>query len=159
MLYPKPCPASAISNEVQLDALLRSHPKVMALTSSKHHNARKAAAKAQKKRKDMTLGDDECLVLIDTGSNVNGINVGSVIPQCLPHVRVSEAQKHGDTATTARGGKLAHEGKVDVSVSIDGEVFDIELSNIKTEIPILSVRRMLREKSRVIFEQEGGEIV
>lgn len=47
-----------------------------------------------------------------------------------PHVRESEAQKNGDTATTACGGKLAHEGKVDVSVSMDGEAFDIEFSNI-----------------------------
>ena len=62
---------------------------------------------------------------MDSGSNTNGINVGSVIPQYLPHVQESEAQKNGDTATTACGGKLAYEGKVDVSVAIDGERLDM----------------------------------
>ena len=54
--------------------------------------------------------------------------------------------------------KLAHEGKVDVSVFIVGEMFDIELSGINTEIPILSGRRMVRKKNRVMLEEEGVEI-
>ena len=68
MLDPKPRPTTAISTEVELDAWLKTHPKVMPLTSAKHHSTRKAAAKAQKKLKDMTRGDDECLVLMDSGS-------------------------------------------------------------------------------------------
>lgn len=77
MLDPNPCPTTAISTENELDALLKSHPRVMALTSSKHHSTRNAAATAQKKLKDMTLGNNECLVLMDSGSNVTGINVGA----------------------------------------------------------------------------------
>ena len=46
-----------------------------------------------------------------------------------------------------------------VPVAIDGESIDIECSNIKTEIPILSVRRMVRKKNRVMAEEESGEIV
>ena len=81
MLDPKPRPTTSISAEVELDVLLQFHTKVMALTSSKHHSTRKAAAKAQRKLKDMTLGDDECLVRMDSSSDVNGINAGSDTPQ------------------------------------------------------------------------------
>ena len=87
VLDPKPRPATAISTEVELDALLKYHPKVLALTSPKHHSTRKAAANVQKKLKDVTLCDDKYLVLMDSGSNVNGINVGSAIPRYLPHER------------------------------------------------------------------------
>ena len=46
VLDPKPRPTTAMSTEVELDALLKYHPKVVALTISEHHSTRKAAAKA-----------------------------------------------------------------------------------------------------------------
>ena len=74
-------------------------------------------------------------------------------------MRESEAEKYGDTATAACGGKLAHGGRVDVSVSIGGKIFDMLLSNIETKIPIPSVRRLVRKKKGVMVQEGGGEIV
>ena len=96
VLDPKPRPTAAISTEVELDSLLQSHPTVMALTSWSNDSTRKAAAKARMYLRIIALDDYERLVLMDSGSSVNGIHVGSVIPKYLPHVRESEAQKQKD---------------------------------------------------------------
>ena len=58
---PEPRPTTGISTEVELDALLQAHPKVMARTSSKNHTTRKAGAKAPQKLRNITLDDDGVL--------------------------------------------------------------------------------------------------
>ena len=94
-----------------------------------------------------------------SGSNVNGIKVGSALPQYSPHMHESEAQNNCDTATATCGGKLAHEGRVDVSVSIDGELCHMELSNIENKIPRFSVQRMVRNKRTEFCSRKKAAIL
>ena len=147
-----------IACEKDLEEALQRHPDILAAFSGAQYPTKKSAAKAMKKLHTVKCEDDEILCLMDSGSSLNGINVAKEIPEYLPHCVESEASRRGDSAKCANGTGLKHEGKVKVHVEAGGQEFDIDFCNIKTHMPILSVRRVVKNKNRVLFEDEGGHI-
>ena len=115
-----------------------------------------------KKLQNVQCGDDEdgdeMICLEDSGSNLNGIDVAKVVPEYLPHRVNSEANKRGGDATCASGTVLEPEGQVKVQVEAGGQEFEIGFCYIKTHMPILSVRRMVKNKNRILSEDYGGHI-
>ena len=43
-------------------------------------------------------------------------------------------------------------------VEAGGQSFDLDVCNIKTHMPMLSVRRVVKNENRVLLEDEGGHI-
>ena len=61
-------------------------------------------------------------------------------------------------ATTAGGHELKHKGRCKVNAEIQGIDMPIAFSNIQVDVPILSVRRMVKLGNDVIFTESGGTI-
>ena len=64
----------------------------------------------------------------------------------------------GDVATTAGGHELEHKGRCKVNTVVDGFDVPIAFSNIKVDVPILGVRRMVKLGNGVLVTDSGGTI-
>ena len=64
----------------------------------------------------------------------------------------------GDTATTAGGQKLVNKGRCSVHGMVDNHEFPIAFKDMETELPILSVRKMVKRNNEVKFKNDGGFI-
>ena len=62
----------------------------------------------------------------------------------------------GEIATTAGGHELKNEGRVRVEATVNGESFPIPFQNMQVDVPILSVRKYVRNGWKFGFDEEGG---
>ena len=62
----------------------------------------------------------------------------------------------GDTATTAGGQKLVNKGRCSLHSMVGGHEFPIAFKDMETELPILSVHKMVKRNNGVQFKKDGG---
>ena len=142
-----------VRSERELDSIMKSHPYLAAIP------------KGQQIRKllrtmpvELVCGPDEVLCLVDSGSTINAAWIAKHFPGCVNHVRPTVASQSGDFATTAGGQTLINKGRCLVSATSNGKPFDVAFKDMETELPILSVRKMVRKGNEVRFKKLGGTI-
>ena len=143
-----------VNSEPDLERMLKTKCKIAnlaAAANSKRHDA-------DTKLPDLPLEDDEIWALIDSGSTLNAAWIKKHFPEYIRFIIASKQQMRGDVATTAGGHELKHKGRCKVDTEVDGIDMPIAFSNIKVDVPILSVRRMVKLGNDVIFTESGGTI-
>ena len=106
----------------------------------------------------VTLGNDEVLVLMDSGSTINVAKVRKHFPAYVNHVIPSRGSMNGETATTACGKSLRNNGKCIISGMSDSQKIRIPFQDMDVELPIISVRKCVKSGKDVRFFEEGGEL-
>ena len=108
---------------------------------------------------ELVCGPDETLCLVDSGSTVNAAWIAKHFPAYANRVRPTAASRRGDSATTACGKKLVNKGRCVVHATAQGEEFQVAFKDMETELPILSVRKIVkRDGNDVRFRKGGGQI-
>ena len=143
-----------ISSESDLDALLKTHPHIAAIPNV----ASKLRALMKSMPKELICDVDEVLCLVDSGSTVNAAWIEKHFPGYAALVRQTKASLNGDSATTACGKKLMNKGRCIVKAETQGTEFHVAFKDMETELPILSVRKMVKRNNGVRFHPGGGTI-
>ena len=73
-------------------------------------------------------------------------------------IQSTKASARGDYATTACGKTLYNRGKCIVKGTVDGDEFCVPFKDMDVELPILSVRKIVKRRNSVRFNQRGGTI-
>ena len=73
-------------------------------------------------------------------------------------VQPTEASANGDSAVTACGKRLVNKGRCVVHGSAQGTELNMAFKDMETEVPILSVRKMVKKGNDVKFQKGGGTI-
>lgn len=149
-----------ITSEKDLEAFLREHP-LLASVSGSYFNTKKAAAKAARKLASIHLEEDERLILLDSGSSLDAADIETEFPNYLALVQDSKKDEDDIAATTACGGVVTNKGKVVIAGTIKdkkGESYDFPLpfNNMKVQIPILSLRNVMKRGHTARLNDTGG---
>ena len=107
---------------------------------------------------ELICGMDEVLCLVDSGSTVNAAWISKHFPAYAALVQQTAASLQGDGATTACGRKLLNKGRCVVGATCQGSDFSVAFKDMETDLPILSVRKMIKMGSDVEFHDGGGSI-
>ena len=143
-----------IKTEAELDNFLQTHPQIAALPDDQD----KVRRILRSKPVELECDANEVLCLVDSGSTINAANVEKHFPSYKQFVRETRKSKSGDFARTACGKKLFNRGRCDIRGSADGEEFPVAFKDMKVEMPILSVRKIVKKNNRVCFQDGGGYI-
>ena len=154
LVRPKPDKAEqksyTVLNAEQLDRLLKDKSRISKLASVP---SKKRLQKIKDNLPNIPLEDDEILVLVDSGSTINAADIAAYFPEYVD--RIIESRSN-DEATTAGGHKLANEGRCRIEALVDGHAFPVPFQNMKVDVPILSVRKYVRNGFGFHFEEHGG---
>ena len=82
----------------------------------------------------------------------------SFVSSAAEFVKQTKASRNGDSATTACGKKLMNKGRCIVKATAQGSDFHVAFKDMETELPILSVRKMVQRNNDVRFKPGGGWI-
>ena len=143
-----------VKSEADLDKLLQKCPKLAALPA----NDRKIRKALKSMPAELICGPDETLCLMDSGSTVNAAWIAKHFPAYANLVQSTPASRGGDYATTAGGQKLMNKGRCVVQATAGGLDFSPAFKDMETELPILSVRKIVRQQNDVQFGRQGGTI-
>ena len=143
-----------VKSEADLDKLLQKCPKLAALPA----NDRKIRKALRSMPAELICGPDETLCLMDSGSTVNAAWIEKHFPAYAKLVQSTPASRGGDYATTAGGQKLMNKGRCVVQATAGGMEFSPAFKDMETELPILSVRKIVRQNNDVQFGRRGGTI-
>ena len=144
-----------IRSEDELDQFLATHCRARPQPGSE------AVIRAVLKSRPVELecDEDEVLCLVDSGATINAAWIAKHFPQYVMSVRQTPASERGDGgATTACGKHLRNKGRCVVSASAEGQPLAVAFRDMEVEMPILSVRKMVRRRNDVKFTDEGGTI-
>ena len=97
------------------------------------------------------------LCLVDSGSTINAALVEKHDPQYISNVKDTVKSLRGDHATAAGGAKLYNKGRVTVDGSADNMPFPINFKDMEVELPLLSVRKMVKRGNDVRFVVPGRQ--
>jgi hypothetical protein len=100
----------------------------------------------------------EVLCLVDSGATVNAAWISKHFPAFAKLLRETAASRRGDAAVTANGSKLYEKGSVNVTGKIGNQDAHINFRDMEVELPILSVRKMVKKGNQVLFDEGGGFI-
>ena len=139
-------------SEQDLDFLLRAHPRLAAMPDT-DKKIRKAL---RSKPVELECGADEVLCLVDSGSKINVAWIGKHIPQYVD--LADPASERGDFATTSGGHKFFNKGRCLIKGYVREQSFPVAFKDMEVELPILSVRKIVKKKNDVRFTQKGGTI-
>ena len=142
-----------VRSDKQLDALLQLKSRIAKLAAAPNEARMK---KIKENLPDIPLEEDECLALVDSGSTINAADIEAYFPEYLKLIIASRAQDMGESATTAGGHQLRNEGRCRIEATVDGLDFPIPFQNMKVDVPILSVRKYVRNGLGFHFEENGG---
>ena len=106
----------------------------------------------------LQCGPGEVLCLVDSGSTVNAAWIARHFPAFTSKVQPTPASERGDTATTACGKQLRNKGRVVIPAKVAGKAFPVAFKDMEVEMPILSVRKMVKRRNVVRFADGGGTI-
>ena len=151
---PKLLESFTVKTEQQLDQLLSRHPRLAAIPDTD----KKIRKILRTMPAQLVCGPDEILCLVDSGSTVNAAWIEKHFPAYMNLVRQTKASLRGDSATTAGGHKLVNKGRCVVNATADDQAFPVAFKDMETELPILSVRKMVKRQNDVQFGDEGGFI-
>ena len=146
-----------VNSIAKLEKMLRSKSKVASIANSSKDKAIEYIRKIIPGLPPCTA--DEVWALVDSGSTINAADILEHFPEYAKFIKRSKAQSRGEVATTAGGHELKHEGKCNIAATVDGFDFPIPFSNMKVDIPILSVRKAVKNGNDVTFTDDGGTIV
>ena len=107
---------------------------------------------------ELECDENEVLCLVDSGSTVNAAWISRHFPQYSAMVKPTPSSERGEGATTACGRELLNKGRCVVSGSVQDSPYKIAFKDMEVEIPILSVRKMVRRNNQVKFNNRGGTI-
>ena len=154
VIVPKSTGNHFVKCEKDLDQLLKAHPHIAAIPGS----AKKIRTVLRSMPPELVCEDDEVLCLVDSGSTVNAAWISKHFPQWAHIVRSTPASERGDSATTACGKQLVNKGRVQIKATAQGADFSVAFKDMETELPILSVRKIVKKNNDVRFRQDGGTI-
>ena len=143
-----------IHSERALDELLSRYPHIAAIPGS-HKKIRKILRSMPA---ELVCAEDEVLCLVDSGSTINAAWIEKHFPAYAKLIQKTPASMRGDSATTAGGQKLVNKGRCSVNGMVDNHEFPIAFKDMETELPILSVRKMVKRNNEVKFKKDGGFI-
>ena len=143
----------SIHNEAELRQVMSDHPTFAALPDQK-----KLRKMLRQKPIELECGPDEVLCLVDSGSTVHAAWVEKHFPGYADKVMPTAKSLAGDHATTAGGLKLYNKGRVEISASAGGHDFHCAFKDMEVELPILSVRKIVKRRNTVEFVDAGGTI-
>ena len=156
LIVPKPLVKESftVRSEKQLDQLLVKHPHLAAIPDTD-----KKLKKVLKSMPDELICElDEVICLVDSGSTVNAAWIAKHFPAYAKLVKATPASRRGDSATTAGGHKLINKGRCVVHATAQDIPFSVAFKDMETELPILSVRKMVKRNNDVQFRKKGGVI-
>ena len=142
-----------IRNEEELQKVMTEHPTLAALPDQG-----KLRKMLRQKPIELECGPDEVLCLVDSGSTVHAAWIEKHFPSYANRVKPTAKSLAGDHATTAGGLKLYNKGRVEVQASSGGLEFSCAFKDMEVELPILSVRKIVKRKNQVLFTDGGGTI-
>ena len=143
-----------VRSERELDSILKCHPYLAAIPKSDQ----KVRKLLRSMPVELICGPDETLCLVDSGSTINAAWISKHFPAYANLVKPTVASQSGDFATTAGGQTLVNKGRCVVSATANGKPFDVAFKDMETELPILSVRKIVRRGNEVRFKKLGGII-
>ena len=120
--------------------------------------ARKPQLSTDMRAPSIHLEDDEVLMLVDSGATIHASWIEKLFPAYKDKIVESTAQRRGETATTAGGQALKCEGRCTLNLEAHGMNIAVNTNNMRVDIPILSVRRLVKDGYSVAFEEDGGYI-
>ena len=141
---------SSIQTEADLDRHLAQNPRLQKISANMINRASRELPPA------LICGPGEILCLVDSGASMNAAWIEKHFPGFLQLLRSTDSNRY--SATTAGGGVLTDKGSCSVSGSIDGLPSKINFRDMEVEMPILSVRKMVKNHHRVQFQDKGGYI-
>ena len=143
----------ACTTERDLDLLMKAEPMLIAALPK----TTKALNKLAKKRpSDDELGPDEYFMMMDSGSGSNGAKCKNLFPKYKVHGHSKDRPQQN--CITACGTPLEHRGHCNLNVEIGGEDHILPMDDLDVDVPILSVRRIVRRGNLVKFRRGGGYI-
>ena len=154
VVVPKPADHVVIKSEKELDALLSKRPDIAAISGTEQ----KVRKLLESLPDELVCGPNEVLCLVDSGSTVNAAWIKKHFPQFAHLVEETLASRRGDSATTACGKKLYNKGRCVVYVHADDQPFPVAFKDMEVEMPILSVRKMVKRGNDIDFRKGGGFI-
>ena len=143
-----------IRNERDLEKLLARNPRIAALPETE----KKFKKLLKSKPLELMCGPDEVLCLVDSGSTVNAAWIAKHFPAYAALVKQTDASRRGDSATTACGKRLVNKGRCVVSGKVGDDSIPVAFKDMEVEMPILSVRKMVKHDHEVKFHSKGGYI-
>ena len=143
-----------IHSEKQLDQYLENHPSTTPLPTE----ARKIRKVLRTRPVQLECKPGEVLCLVDSGSTVNAACIAKHFPSYAEMVRSTKKSRAGDFATTACGKQLANRGRCAINSTVDDEPFPVAFKDMDVELPILSVRKMVKRNHAVSFDEGGGTL-
>ena len=143
-----------VRSERELETLLRRDPRLAAIPAPD----KKLRRVLRSMPDELVCAADEVLCLVDSGSTVNAAWIAKHFPAYAALVQQTAASLQGDGATTACGKKLLNKGRVVIGATCQGSDFSVAFKDMETELPILSVRKMIKSENDVHFEDGGGSI-
>ena len=110
--------------------------------------------KIMRKLADVKLEPDERLALMDSGAFCNAIDAETELPgaEIIP-LAPSERGRDGESAS---GGILKRLGKVSTLGSVDGTELNLRWNVMKVTVPIISVRKLAKDKWNASFRENDG---
>ena len=145
------CGRVTIRSERDLDAVLQANPKLATIPDSAWTCGKKLRKMLRTKPIELGCGPDEVLCLVDSGSTINAAWVEKQLPQYAKHAKETSKSLRGDHATTAGSAKLHNKGRVEIDGTVDGKPFPINFKDMKIELPIVNVRKMVKNQNDVHF--------
>ena len=104
----------------------------------------------------VTLAADEKLVMVDSGAFTHAINAEEELPEHeLIPIGPNERSPDGETAC---GGIMKCTGKIHTKGIVEGLGLDVQWSSMPVKVPILSVRKLVKDQHHVRFHDKGGYI-
>ena len=143
-----------VKSERDLENLLKRDPRIAAIPTSGKQIRRVLRTMPA----ELVCGVDEVLCLVDSGSTVNAAWISKHFPAYAALVQQTAASLQGDGATTACGRKLLNKGRCLIGATCQGSDFSVAFKDMETDLPILSVRKMIKMGSDVEFHDGGGSI-
>ena len=99
----------------------------------------------------------ERLCMVDSGSFTHAINAKQDLP--LHTVVPLPPDAPCQDAESACGGVMKQFGKVKTHGTVDGHSLNVKWTAMDVKVPILSVRKLVRDNHNVKFNKHGGYIV
>ena len=119
--------------------------------------SKKELTKVLDKINKIQLASDEKLVMVDSGSFCHAINAHEELPS--HSIKPLTSSDNCQDAESACGGIIKRFGKVKTQGLVDGQSLDIKWDAMNVKVPILSVRKLVRDNHNVKFSRQGGYIL
>ena len=144
-----------LQTEKDLDRMIQCHPQIAALPK----DDAKIRQILKSKPVELECGPNEVLCLVDSGSTINAACIEKHFPAFKHTVKSTKKSRAGDFATTAGGHKLYNRGRCKIPSVAQKQPFPVTFKDMKVELPILSVRKIVKLGNLVAFDTGGGFIM